>query len=91
VAEENWIHGLFTCSRAVQVWCKCLHRNVSPHSSASFISSWLKEFIENTGRIRIVPIILSKLSCSRNLFVFEGIMQPIDATCVQSLSFLHHV
>jgi hypothetical protein len=38
VAEEDWINGLFTCSCVVQVWCKCLYINVSPHPFASSYS-----------------------------------------------------
>jgi hypothetical protein len=61
-----------------------------PHTRLlALILFWLKNLIENTSRI--VPIILWKLWCLRNLFVLEGIMQLVEAIRVQALSLLHHV
>jgi hypothetical protein len=61
-----------------------------PHTRLlALILFWLKNLIENTSRI--VPIILWKLWCLRNIFVLEGIMQLVEAIRVQALSLLHHV
>jgi hypothetical protein len=56
---------------------------------ALFFFPWLKDFIENVGRI--VPMICWKLWCSRNLVVFKGTMHYVDTICAQVFFLLNRV
>jgi len=81
-------HALFSCPCTKDVWSFCLHKSVTPPDRDN-LRTWMKEFILNIGPIG--PIIMWKISCSRNKCIFKDIKYFVHEIGAQVLSSLHHI
>ena len=81
-------HALFFFPCAKDVWSFCLHKSVTPPDRDN-LRTWMKEFILNIGPIG--PIIMWKISCSRNKCIFKDIKYFVHEIGAQVLSSLHHI
>ena len=79
-------HVLFLCPQTM--WSFRLHQSITPPDHDN-LRTWLKDFNTNLGLIG--PIILLKIWCSRNKYIFENINHSIQEIGAQVFSLLNYV